>query len=83
MSPILNANLTLFVIPCHFYGGITDLQCCNYCHLPSDYSSKFQSYMTIFHHKLLTRVGGVLANGCTHPSFMTKFVLLFITGTLS
>jgi hypothetical protein len=28
----------------------------------SDFSSKFQSSMTIFHHKLLTREGRILAN---------------------
>ena len=35
---------------------------CNYCHLPSDFSSKLQLLMTIFHHKLLTREGRILAN---------------------
>ena len=30
---------------------IIDLQCCNYCHLPSGFSPNFQSSMTIFHHK--------------------------------
>ena len=43
--------------------GLIDLPCCNYCHLPSDFSSKFQSSRTIFHHKLLTRDDIVLANG--------------------
>ena len=28
-----------------------------YCHLPSDFSSKIQSSITIFHHKLLTTKG--------------------------
>ena len=46
-----------------------------YCHLLSDFSSKFQSSVTIFHHKLLTRGGRVLANGWTHPSSMTMFVV--------
>jgi hypothetical protein len=45
------------------FWGIIDSQCCNYYHLPSDFSSKFQSFMTIFHHKLLTREVRVLANG--------------------
>ena len=36
---------------------IIDLQCCNYRHLPSNFSTKLQSSMTIFHHKLLTREG--------------------------
>ena len=58
----LNINPTLLVICCKF-SGIIDLQCCNYCHLPSDFSFKFQSSMTIFHPKLLTREGWVLANG--------------------
>ena len=57
---------------------IINLQCCNYCHLSSDFSSKFQSYMTIFHHKLLTRGGRVLANGWTHPSYIKIFARLFI-----
>ena len=34
--------------------------------------------MTIFHHKLLTIEGRILANGSTHPSSMTVFVHLFI-----
>ena len=41
-----------------------DLQCCNYnCHLQSDVASKFESSMTMFHHKLLTKEGKVLAKG--------------------
>ena len=39
-------------------GGVIDLQCCNYCHLWSDFSSKFKSSMTILHHKLLTKKVG-------------------------
>ena len=35
-----------------------DLQCCNYCHVPSDFSSRFQSSMTIYLHKLLARRQG-------------------------
>ena len=30
-----------------------DLQCCNCCHLLSDFSPRFQSSMTIFHHNFL------------------------------
>jgi hypothetical protein len=63
-------------------GGIIDLQCSNCYHLPSVYSSKFQSPTTIFHHKLLTREGGVLANGWTHPLPMTIFVHLFIISVI-
>ena len=59
--------MLLFVIPCRFFWGILDLQCCNYCHLPNNVSSKFQSNMTIFHHRLPTREGRVLTNGWTHP----------------
>ena len=47
VSPTLNVNPILFVIPCKFFGG---LQCCNYCHLLSDFSSKFQSSMTILYY---------------------------------
>ena len=67
---VTNPNCKLNII-CHSlltFGGITNLQCCNYCHLPGDLSSKFQSSMTIFHHKLLAREGRVLANGWAHPS---------------
>ena len=60
--PTLHVNPTLFVIPCIFLGRIIDLYCCNYCHLPSDFPSKSQSSMTIFHHKLMAREGRVLAN---------------------
>ena len=63
MSPTLNVNPTLFVTPCNFLGEFIDLQCCNYCHLPSDFLSKFQSSMTIFHYKLVTREGRVSTNG--------------------
>ena len=62
VSPTLNVNPTLFVIPCVFLGGNIDLQCCSYYHLSSDFSFKFKSSMTIFHHKLLPREDRVLAN---------------------
>ena len=42
VSPTLNVHPTLF------YGGINDLYCCNFYHLPSDFSSNVQSSMTIF-----------------------------------
>ena len=51
---------------CHsllLFWGFIDSQCCNYYHLPSDFSYKFQSFITIFHHKLLTREVRVFANG--------------------
>jgi hypothetical protein len=54
VSPTLNVNLTLFVIPCDFF-GIIDLRYCNYCHLSSDCSSKFQSSMTWLHYKIVRR----------------------------
>ena len=50
-----------------------NLQCCNYYHLQSGFSFNFQSSKTMFHHKLLTREGRVLANGLTRPSSMTVF----------
>ena len=78
MSPTLNVNSTLFVIPLR----IIDLQCRNYCHLQSDFSSKFKSSIRIFHHKLLTRGGRVLANAWTHLSCMTIFVQLFIRSVI-
>ena len=31
-----------------------DLHCCNYYHLLSNFSSNLQSFMTIFHHGLVT-----------------------------
>ena len=62
---------------------VIDLQCCNYSHLPIDFSCKFQSSVTILHHKLLTRAekrreGWVFANG----SAMTIFVQLFIRSVI-
>ena len=33
--------------------------------------------MTIFHHKLLTREGRVVANGWTHPSSMTMYLFTY------
>ena len=60
VSPTLNVHPTLFVIPCH---------------LESVFSSKFQSSMTICHHKLIIGEGRVLANGWTHPSSMTILFL--------
>ena len=62
--------------------GDYGLQCCNYCHLPRVFSFKFESAMTIFHHKFLTRVGRVFANGWTHPSCMTIFIRLFIISVI-
>ena len=53
---------------------IIDLHYHKYYHLLSNISSKFQSSMTIFHHKLLTREGIILVNVRTHPSSMTIFV---------
>ena len=43
-------NLTLFVIPCKRKLGDIDLQYCNYCHLLSEFSSKFQSSMLVIHY---------------------------------
>ena len=59
----LDVDPTLFVIPCKNIWGIIDLQCCNYYHLTSVFSFKFQSSMIILRHKFLTREGMVLANG--------------------
>ena len=47
VSPTLNVNPALCVIPCKFFGRFIDLQCCDYRHLPSDFPSKIQSSMTI------------------------------------
>jgi hypothetical protein len=59
------------------------LQCCNYCHIPSDFSSNFESSMTIFHHKLLlTREGRDSTNGWIQPSSMTVFLHIFIRGVI-
>ena len=72
---MLTQNDLSFLVNC---SGVIDLQCCNYCHLPNDFSSKFQASMTIFHHELLTREGRVSTDGLTHPSSMTIFIKLFI-----
>ena len=82
VTPTLNVNPTLFAIPCKFFGGIVELQCCNYYHLPIGFPSKSESSMTIVHHKLLTRERRVLANGWTHPSSMTIFVHIFIKNVI-
>jgi hypothetical protein len=37
VSPTLNVNLTVFVIPCKLFFGIIDLQYCNYCHILRDF----------------------------------------------
>ena len=76
MSPTLNVKPTLFVILCGFFWKFTNLQCCNYCHLPSDFHPSFIHPWQIFHHKLLTREGRVWANGWNYPSSMTIFVKL-------
>ena len=55
-----------------------DLQCCIDCLLPSDFSSKILSSMIVFHHKLKTTNGRVMANGWTRPSSMRVFVHFFI-----
>ena len=58
------------------FWGLKIYRCCNYCHLPSDFSSTFQSSTTMFHHKLLTREGRVLANRWIHPSSRTVCSLI-------
>ena len=49
VSPTLNVYPTLFIISCEFLGDYA-FTSCKYCHLPSDFSSKYQSSMTTFHH---------------------------------
>ena len=44
MSLALNVNLTLVAIIVKYW-GIKDLKCCDYYHLVSDFSSKFQLSM--------------------------------------
>ena len=41
VSPTLNVNPILFVIPCKKIWGIGDVQWCNSCHWPRDISCKF------------------------------------------
>ena len=48
------------------------MQCCIYFHLLSAFSSEFQSFMTIFHHKSLTREARVLANHLLIRSVIRK-----------
>jgi hypothetical protein len=81
MSPnqMLSQCYLSFLVNCL---DIIDSKCCNYCHLLSDCSSKFQLFMTIPHHKLLTREGRAMANGGTHPSSMTVVVRLFIRNVI-
>ena len=59
---MLNVNPTLFIIPCIFWGDFrfTMLQLWS---LTKWFSPKFQSSITILHHKLLIREGRVLVNG--------------------
>ena len=62
VSPTLNVTqhwLSFLVI---FLGNI-DLQRYKYCRLLNDSPSKFQSFLTIFHHMLMTREGRVFAHG--------------------
>jgi hypothetical protein len=50
VSSTLNVNLTLLVIPCKNEKlEVIDLQTWNYCHLLSGFSSKFQSFVKMFH----------------------------------
>jgi len=70
----LNVNPKLFVIPCKFFGRILIYSVAITVTYQVLFHPKFQSFMSISHHKLLTRV---LANAWTHPSSMTIFVHLF------
>ena len=79
MSPTLNVNPTLFVIPCKCFRGIIVLHCCNDCHLPNDFSSKFQSSIIIFHHKSVTKKVGFGQRMNSSISSMTILVHLFIS----
>ena len=44
---VTNTNCKPNKPPCKFF-GYCSLQCCNYCHLLSEFLSKFQSFMTMF-----------------------------------
>ena len=82
VSPTLNGNPTLFVIPCKFLWGLENYSVAITVTYQVVLASKFWSSMTIFHLKLLTRESRVLANGWTPPSSMTIFVKLFIRSVI-
>ena len=60
---MLTQHWLSFIVLFFLIGGFIDLHCCNYCHLPTGFSSNCQSPVTKFHQKLLTREGRALANG--------------------
>jgi hypothetical protein len=61
VSPTINVDPTLFVIPGKCIGGLKTYNVAITINCEVIFSSKCQSSMTIFHHKLLTREGRVLA----------------------
>ena len=79
MSPKLNIYITLFVVPCKKTLGIVDLQCCNYCELLCDFSSEFQSPITLFYY-MDVRMLNILHLKWMNEKYvgMTIFVNLFI-----
>jgi hypothetical protein len=52
VSPTLNVNPTLFVIPRKTLGRLLDLQRCKNCHLPSD----FFTQISIIHDNISSQV---------------------------
>ena len=63
VSPTLDFNPTLFVIPCRKKLGDYKLTMLQLLSLIKWFSSVFQSSMTIFRQKLLTKEDRVLTNG--------------------
>ena len=61
----VHVNPTFIVNPCNFLGVLVDYRfsVLQLLSLSNGFSFKFQSSMKIFHHKLLTGEGRVLANG--------------------
>ena len=63
MSPTLNVNPTLFVVPCNLLRGLCIYNVAIIVNYQVIFHPNFKSSMAIFHHKLLTKEGRVLANG--------------------
>ena len=64
MSLTLN-DPTLDVLPSVFCGDLLIYIVAIYCHLRNDFSSKYESSMVIFHHKLLIREGKIFGQWMT------------------
>ena len=73
VSPTLNVDPTLFVIPCKMFGGIIDLQCCKNCHSPKwifspNFNLWWQYFITSCWQEKVESLGQRMNSSITHDN---------------